>query len=60
MTGKVVLTKGKDVMRGTQLTVNLDHRPGDAGRRRQGARRRRSNGGRVQGIFTPQLPTGGN
>jgi lipopolysaccharide export system protein LptA len=52
MTGKVVLTKQKDVMRGAQLTVNLD--TGQAtlggGAKTQGT----STGtGRVQGIFTP-------
>src|ERR1700744_1732967 len=54
MTGKVVLTKQKDVMRGSQLTVNLDgglatlgagNKPGNAPASQ--------NGGRVQGIFTP-------
>ena len=58
MTGKVVLTKDKDVMRGTQLTVNLD-----TGRATLGAGKSPGSpnttessvqsGGRVQGIFTP-------
>jgi lipopolysaccharide export system protein LptA len=49
MTGNVVLKKGKDVMRGAQLTVNLV--TGQAllggGVKSQGA------GGRVQAVFTP-------
>jgi lipopolysaccharide export system protein LptA len=58
MTGKVVLTKDKDVMRGTKLTVNLDTGqavlgagkvPGSPG----AAETNVQNGGRVQGIFTP-------
>ena len=36
MTGNVVLTQGKDVMRGTQLTVNLETGQATLGRRRQG------------------------
>lgn len=56
MTGKVVLTKDKDVMRGTLLTVNLD-----TGKATLGAGRGPGNaaaggaqtGGRVQGVFTP-------
>lgn len=57
MTGKVVLTKDKDVMRGTRLTVNLDTGkatlgagsvPGAPNAAGSGAQ-----GGRVQGIFTP-------
>jgi lipopolysaccharide export system protein LptA len=56
MTGKVVLTHGKDVMRGTRLTVNLV-----TGQAVLGAPGTTSNGnangnGRVQGVFTP---TGG-
>jgi lipopolysaccharide export system protein LptA len=51
MTGKVVLTKEKNVMRGTQLTVNLDTGLATlgAGNKAPGA----TSGGRVQGIFTP-------
>ena len=57
MTGKqVVLTKDKDVMRGTQLTVNLD-----TGKATLGAGKvpgspnapSAQTSGRVQGIFTP-------
>ena len=57
MTGKqVVLTKDKDVMRGTKLTVNLD-----TGKAVLGAGKvpgspnapSAQTGGRVQGIFTP-------
>ena len=51
MTGNVVLKKGKDVMRGRQLTVNLD--TGQAvlggGVKAPG----QASGGRVQGVFTP-------
>jgi lipopolysaccharide export system protein LptA len=51
MTGKVVLTKEKDVMRGSQLTVNLETGVATLG---GGAKSTPSqNGGRVQGIFTP-------
>ena len=51
MTGKVVLTRQKDVMRGSQLTVNLETGVATlgSGARAPGA----TNGGRVQGIFTP-------
>jgi lipopolysaccharide export system protein LptA len=56
MSGKVVLTHGKDVMRGTRLTVNLD-----TGQAVLGASGNTANGvttpGRVQGVFSP---TGGN
>ncbi len=54
MSGKVVLTRGKDVMRGTKLTVNLV-----SGQAVLGASAS-TNGaapGRVQGVFTP---SGGN
>ena len=63
MTGKVVLTKDKDVMRGTKLTVNLDTGqavlgagkvPGSPDANQTSAQ----SGGRVQGIFTP--PPSGN
>ncbi|HXS06998.1 MAG TPA: LptA/OstA family protein [Rhizomicrobium sp.] len=52
MTGKVVLTKEKDVMRGSQLTVNLDTGVATLG---SGAKPSTTTqgGGRVQGIFTP-------
>ncbi|HEY2835199.1 MAG TPA: lipopolysaccharide transport periplasmic protein LptA [Rhizomicrobium sp.] len=51
MTGKVVLTKQKDVMRGSPLTVNLDSGVATLG---GGTKSTPSqNGGRVQGIFTP-------
>ncbi|HKD47937.1 MAG TPA: LptA/OstA family protein [Rhizomicrobium sp.] len=58
MTGKVVLTKDKDVMRGTQLTVNLDTGKATlgAGKAPGGPNTTESSaqtGGRVQGIFTP-------
>jgi lipopolysaccharide export system protein LptA len=52
MTGKVVLTHGKDVMRGTKLTVNLD-----TGQATLGAQGAAQSNGRVQGTFSP---TGGN
>ena len=51
MTGKVVLTRQKDVMRGSQLTVNLETGVATLG---SGAKTPgTSSGGRVQGIFTP-------
>jgi lipopolysaccharide export system protein LptA len=50
MTGKVVLTRQKDVMRGNQLTVNLETGVATLG---SGAKTPGANGGRVQGIFTP-------
>jgi lipopolysaccharide export system protein LptA len=51
MTGKVVLTRQKDVMRGSQLTVNLETGVATlgGGAKASGA----ASGGRVQGIFTP-------
>src|ERR1700744_1458656 len=55
MTGKVVLTKQKDVMRGSLLTVNLE--TGQAtlggGAKTPGTTAGTTGGGRVQGIFTP-------
>ena len=52
MTGKVVLTRQKDVMRGSQLTVNLETGVATLG---GGAKAPgTTSGGRVQGIFTPQ------
>ena len=54
MTGKVVLTKQKDVMRGSQLTVNLETGVATLGGGVKPAGTTASqNGGRVQGIFTP-------
>jgi lipopolysaccharide export system protein LptA len=51
MTGKVLLTRDKDVMRGSQLTVNLETGVATLG---GGAKTPgTANGGRVQGIFTP-------
>lgn len=51
MTGKVVLTRQKDVMRGNQLTVNLETGVATLG---GSAKVPGTNtGGRVQGIFTP-------
>src|SRR5215475_5162444 len=58
MTGKVVLTKEKDVMRGSQLTVNLDSGLATLGGGAKPAGTSPSqNGGRVQGIFTPPPST---
>jgi lipopolysaccharide export system protein LptA len=61
MTGKVVLTRQKDVMRGSQLTVNLETGVATLG---GGAKATGpANGGRVQGIFTPpssSSPPGNN
>jgi lipopolysaccharide export system protein LptA len=50
MTGNVVLKKGKDVMRGAQLTVNLGTGQAILG---GGAKAQGNSGGRVQGVFTP-------
>ena len=54
MTGNVVLKKGKDVMRGTQVTVNLvtGQMVMNGGVKAPG-----SNGGRVQGVFIPNSQT---
>jgi lipopolysaccharide export system protein LptA len=46
LTGNVVLTKGKNVMRGTQLVMDLGN-----GKAKLTARG--TSGGRVQGLFTP-------
>jgi lipopolysaccharide export system protein LptA len=50
MTGNVVMKKGKDVMRGAQLTVNLNTGQAVLG---GGVRTPGIAGGRVQGVFTP-------
>ena len=50
MTGNVVLKKGKDVMRGGQLTVNLNTGQAVLG---GGVRASGSDKGRVQGVFIP-------
>ena len=50
MTGNVVLKKNKDVMRGAQLTVNLNTGQAVLG---GGVKTPGSNGVRVQGVFTP-------
>jgi lipopolysaccharide export system protein LptA len=50
MTGNVVLKKGKDVMRGAQLTVNLNTGQAVLG---GGAKTPGVSGGRVQGVFNP-------
>jgi lipopolysaccharide export system protein LptA len=66
MTGKqVVLTKQKDVMRGTMLTVNLDTGKATLGAGKAPAQTNApalaQSGGRVQGVFTPQQsPTAQN
>jgi len=54
MSGKVVLTRGKDVMRGTKLTINLVTGQAVLG---AGSAGNNATPGRVQGVFTP---TGGN
>jgi lipopolysaccharide export system protein LptA len=54
MTGNVVLKKGKDVMRGAQLTVNLANGQATLG---GGAKAQGHPGGRVQGVFTPNSQT---
>lgn len=53
LTGNVVLTKDKNVMRGTSLQVNLA--TGQARMEAKGLP-----GGRVQGLFTPQQQSGSN
>lgn len=52
MTGKVVLTRQKDVMRGSQLTVNLETGVATLGGGKVPGAGTNS-GGRVQGVFTP-------
>jgi lipopolysaccharide export system protein LptA len=54
LTGHVVLTKEKNVMRGAQLTVNLVTGIAQLGGGVSG-----THGGRVQGLFTPPPQTGG-
>jgi lipopolysaccharide export system protein LptA len=53
LTGHVVLTKEKDVMRGAQLTVNLVTGLAQLGGGVAGSH------GRVQGLFTPPPQSGG-
>jgi lipopolysaccharide export system protein LptA len=57
MTGNVVLKKGKDVMRGAQLTVNMVTGQAVLGGGGGGAKTQGSSGGRVQGVFTPNSQT---
>jgi lipopolysaccharide export system protein LptA len=54
LTGNVVLKKGKDVMRGAQLTVNLATGQATLG---GGTKAQGHQGGRVQGVFTPNSQT---
>ena len=56
LTGHVVLTKEKNVMRGNQLTVNLVTGVAQLG---GGVTGTHGGGGRVQGIFTPPPQSGG-
>jgi len=58
LTGHVVLTKDKNVMRGGQLTVNLVTGVAQLGGGR-GVSGTHGGGGRVQGLFTPPPQTGG-
>ena len=53
LTGKVVLTKGKDVMRGTRSRREHGHGNGPSDRHRRGRRRR------VQSVFVPKSDTAG-
>ena len=54
MTGNVVLKKGKDVMRGCQLTVNLNNGQAVLGSCGKGPGvTGTTGGGRVQGVFNP-------
>ena len=50
LTGNVVLKKGKDVMRGSQLTVNLATGQAVLG---GGVKGQTQNSTRVQAVFTP-------
>ena len=54
MTGNVVLKKGKNVMQGAQLTVNLATGQASVG---GGVKTPGNPGGRVQGVFTPNSQT---
>lgn len=54
MSGNVVLKKGKDVMRGQQLTVNLESGQAVLG---GGTKSTTQSGGRVQAVFTPNSTT---
>lgn len=54
MTGNVVLKKGKDVMRGSKLTVNLVTGQANLG---PGVKTPENPKGRVQGVFTPNEQT---
>jgi lipopolysaccharide export system protein LptA len=56
MTGNVVMKKGKDVMRGAQLTVNLATGQAVLG---GGAKTPGASGGRVQGVFIPNSQQAG-
>ena len=56
LTGHVVLTKDKNVMRGAQLTVNLVTGVAQLG---GGSGVSGTHGGRVQGLFTPPPQSGG-
>ncbi len=62
LTGRVVLTKEKNVMRGAQLTVNLVTgvaQLGGGGRVNGTLVPGSGGGGRVQGLFTPPPQSGG-
>jgi lipopolysaccharide export system protein LptA len=58
LTGHVVLTKDKNVMRGAQLTVNLVTGVAQLGGG-GGVTGTHGGGGRVQGLFTPPPQSGG-
>ncbi|MBV9044413.1 MAG: hypothetical protein JO348_10655 [Alphaproteobacteria bacterium] len=63
LTGHVVLTKGANVMRGPQLTVNLVTgvaQLGGGGRVNSTLTPGSSSGGRVQGLFTPPPQSNGH
>ncbi len=53
MTGNVVLKKGKDVMKGSQLTVNLNTGQAILGGAAKAPGAQGQGGGRVQGVFIP-------
>jgi lipopolysaccharide export system protein LptA len=53
MTGNVVLKKGKDVIKGSQLTVNLNTGLATLGGGAKTPGTAAAPGGRVQGVFLP-------
>lgn len=58
LTGRVVLTRAKDVLRGTKLTVNLNTGQAVLGAQGAAPAAAGQRGGRVQGVFTPNQTDG--